>query len=101
MLKSKALDQLTEAQRQVVRSEGAALAIRVNDLTRRQDDELVGDKGIFGRQGNKALPVSAKLRAEFFEAARQAREKLDERLVSKELLKEVLTMLADYRGEHH
>jgi TRAP-type C4-dicarboxylate transport system substrate-binding protein len=100
VLRTKALDQLTEAQRQAFRSEGTALAIRINDLTRRQDDELVGAKGILGRQGNKLVPISTKLRAEFFEAARQAREKFDEKLVSKDLLKEVMTMLADYRSEH-
>ncbi len=101
VVRTKALDKLTEAQRDVFRSESAAIAIRVNDLTRRQDNELIGDKGLFIRQGNKLVPVSAKLRAEFFEAARQAREKLDERLVSKDLIKEVMTMLADYRSEHH
>lgn len=100
VLRSKALDKLVEKHREAFRSEGAALAIRINDLTRRQDAELVGSKGVFGRQGNKLVPVSPKLRAEVFEAARQARDKLDERLVPKELIKEVLTMLADYRGEH-
>jgi TRAP-type C4-dicarboxylate transport system substrate-binding protein len=96
--RTKALDQLTEAQRESVRTEAVALAVRIDDLNRRQDNELIS---VFTRQGNKLLPVSAKLRAEFFEAARRARDKLDERLVSKDLIKEVLTMLADYRGEHH
>jgi TRAP-type C4-dicarboxylate transport system substrate-binding protein len=98
VVRTKALDQLTEAQRESLRTESAALAVRIDDLNRRQDNELIT---LFSRQGNKLLPVSAKLRAEFFEAARQAREKLDDRLVSKDLIKEVLTMLADYRGEHH
>jgi TRAP-type C4-dicarboxylate transport system substrate-binding protein len=100
LVKSKALDQLTESQREIIRSESATLAVRIDDLNRRQDDELVGANGIFGRQGNKPLPVSAKLRAEFFEAGRRARENLDERVVPKDLIKEVMTMLADYRSEH-
>ena len=100
LVRTKTLDQLTEAQREIIRTESATLSLRFVDLARRQDDELVGNNGIFGRQGNKLVPVSQKLRAEFFEAARQAREKLDERIVPKELIKEVLTMLADYRSEH-
>lgn len=101
VVRTKVLDQLTEDEREVVRSESAAIAVRINDLNSRQDEQLIGANGVFGRQGNKLLPVSEKLRAEFFEAARNAREKLDERLVSKKLIAEVLTMLADYRGEHH
>lgn len=101
VVRTKVLDQLTETEREVVRTESEAVAVRINDLNSRQDEELIKDNGVFGRQGSKLLKVSPKLRAEFFDAARNAREKLDERLVSKELLNEVLTMLADYRGEHH
>jgi len=100
LLRSKMLDALTPAHREVFVSETAKLAVRFNDLGTRQDAQLLGG-GVFNRQGIKVLPVSEKLRAEFFAAARQAREKLDGRMVSKELIKEVLTMLADYRGEHH
>ena len=101
VVQTKSLDKLTEKQLEDVRIESATLAIKFNDLNRRQDDKLVGGDGVFNRQGNKLVAVSAKMRAEFFEAARQAREKLDERLVPKDLIKEVLTMLADYRGEHN
>lgn len=100
VVRMQAIDKLTESQREILRSESAAAAIRFDDLTRRQDAQLVGPNGVFVRHGNKFAPISAKLRAEFFEAARKAREKLDERVVSKELINEVLTMLADYRGEH-
>jgi len=100
VVRTQALDKLTESQREILRSETAASAIRFDELTRRQDAQLLGATGVFARYGNKFTPVSPKLRAEFFEAARKAREKLDERVVSKALISEVLTMLADYRGEH-
>jgi TRAP-type C4-dicarboxylate transport system substrate-binding protein len=100
LMRTKALDALDDSQREAVKSETAKLTARFNDLGTRQDAQLLRG-GVFNRQGSKLVPVSEKLRAEFFDAARQARDKLDPRIVSKELIKEVLTMLADYRGEHH
>jgi len=100
LVKSSSFDQLTDREREVFVSETAKVELRINDIAERQDRELITG-GVFGRQGNKLVRVSAKFRAEFFEAARQAREKLDTKLVPRELINEVLGMLADYRGEHH
>jgi hypothetical protein len=46
------------------------------------------------------VPVTPAFRAEFFEAARVAREKLGDQLVPRALLQKVMSMLADYRAEH-
>ncbi len=98
LIASRALDRITQQDRQVLRAAGARVAVRIEEMGRRQDDELL--RGGFARHGLKRLPVSAKLRAEFFAAARRARETLDERLVSRSLMKRVLGLLADYRAEH-
>jgi TRAP-type C4-dicarboxylate transport system substrate-binding protein len=71
---------------------------RMDDLEHQQDDELLG--GLFERQGLRAVPVSQTFRSEFFAAARQARERLEGRIVPAALLSQVAMWLADYRGEH-
>ena len=98
VVRSGVLDELGDSEREIIQSESAKFAMRLAELTRRQDAELL-DGGIFGRQGGKLLAVSSKFRADFNQATRQAREQLDDRLVAKTLIKEVVTMLAEYRGE--
>jgi TRAP-type transport system periplasmic protein len=98
LLSNRAFDALPVDAQQAVRSAGAKLIARLEDLGRRQDDDLMG--GLFERQGLKPVPVTPQFRAEFFEAARKAREKLGDKLVPPALLQRVLGMLADYRAEH-
>lgn len=98
LVHTSALDRLTVEDRRVINRAAARLAVRFENLGRRTDAALLG--GVFERHGLKTVPVSKKLRAEFFAAARRARAKLDEKLVSKKLMTEALRMLADYRAEH-
>lgn len=98
VVKTSALDRLDVADRRVVEQAAAYMVVRIEELGRRQDAALLG--GVFQKHGLETVPVSKKLRAEFFAAARRARSQLDEKLVSKALLTEALRMLADYRAEH-
>ena len=56
--------------------------------------------GVFEKQGLKHVPVSDTFRAEYFAAARAARERLGDKLVPRALMEHVLALLADYRAEH-
>jgi TRAP-type C4-dicarboxylate transport system substrate-binding protein len=98
MLASRAMDRLAVDEQAIVKEAATRLFYRVEDDERRQDKALLG--GIFKQQGVTLVPVKEKKRAEFFEAARVARERQGDKLVSKELLNRVLLLLADYRAEH-
>jgi len=81
-----------------VRTAATKLGRRFEVVGQRQDDELLDT--VFRQRGLRVLPVSRQLRAEYFEAARQARSALNADLVPPALLERVLRMLADYRAEH-
>ncbi len=98
VLRTSAMDALSLEHQQVVRAAGAALAVRFDEVGRRQDKALLG--GIFQKRGVEKVPVSAKFRAEFFQSARGARKRLGDKLVDRVLLDRVLLLLADYRAEH-
>jgi TRAP-type C4-dicarboxylate transport system substrate-binding protein len=98
ILSNRAYDELPIAARLALHDASGKLARRVEELGVRQDAELLG--GVFARQGLKTLPVSETLRAEFFEAARVAREQAGNQLVPHPLLEKVLSWLADYRALH-
>jgi TRAP-type C4-dicarboxylate transport system substrate-binding protein len=76
----------------------AKLQARIEAVTRAQDDALLG--GLFDKQGLKAVHVDQSVRAQFFDAARKARERLGAELVAPELVRRVTGMLADFRAEH-
>jgi TRAP-type C4-dicarboxylate transport system substrate-binding protein len=95
---SRAFDALPIDVQRYVRTATAKLRGRLDDLSRRQDDALVG--GLFARQGMKTVPVSGRFRFEFFSQAREMRGRLGGELVTPKLLEEVLSWLADYRAEH-
>jgi TRAP-type C4-dicarboxylate transport system substrate-binding protein len=94
---SRTFDALPIEGQNAFRHAAAKLQARVEDVGREQDRALLS--GLFARQGMKADPVDATFRAEFFAAARQARERLGEKLVPASLLHSVEGMLADFRGE--
>jgi len=98
VLANSAMDPLTVEQQRAIRAAAAKFRIRFNELSEELDRALLG--GLFEKQGLKRAPVSAHFRYEFFEASRVARDQLDERLVPRALLSQVLTFLADYRAEH-
>jgi TRAP-type C4-dicarboxylate transport system substrate-binding protein len=98
LISSRAYDQLPVAGQLAVKQSAARAIARLEELGRRQDDELMG--GLFEKQGLKHLPPSEAFRAEFFATAQAAREKLMGQIVPDLLLQRVLGLLADYRAVH-
>ncbi len=98
LIANRAFDALSMQDQQIWRSGNAKLLARLEDLGRTQDEALLG--GLFARQGTRSVAVSPAFRAEFFEAARVARERLGDQLVPRALLQKVQSMLADFRAEH-
>lgn len=92
-------DALPPEHRDALTTSVAKLRVRMNDLGRVQDAQLLG--GLLERQGVKTLPPSPTFRAEFFRAAAAARAQIADRFVSRALLEEVTAALADYRAERH
>jgi TRAP-type C4-dicarboxylate transport system substrate-binding protein len=95
---SRAFDALPIESQQQLRSASAKLRARIEDLGRRQDDELLG--GLLARQGLQNVAVSERFRSEFFDAAREARTRRPSGVVPAPLVQTVLSWLADYRAEH-
>lgn len=69
--------------------------MRFEGVTASQDEALLD--GLFAKQGMVEVPVTAKLRAEFFAAARVGRDAIE---IQADLMKAVTGYLADYRAEH-
>ena len=97
-MSNRAFDALPLDVQEAIRTASAKLHARMDDLERRQDDELVG--GLFNRQGLTTLPVDERFRGEFFELAREMRTRLGATLVPPRLMEQVLSWLADYRAMH-
>jgi TRAP-type C4-dicarboxylate transport system substrate-binding protein len=95
---NRAFDGLDAESQQALRTAGAKLQVRFEDLGRAQDLALLG--GLFARQGVRPVAVPPQARADFFAAAIAVREKLGARLIPQDLLQRVQSMLADFRAEH-
>jgi TRAP-type C4-dicarboxylate transport system substrate-binding protein len=89
---------LDAAAQTALRAGAARMLVGVEELGRRQDEQLLG--GLFAKQGLKTVPLTASFRAEYFSAAKAARERVTGKLIPRELVERVLRMLADYRIEH-
>ena len=99
IIANRAFDALPVAAQEAVRTSGAKLRARIEDLGARQDDALLG--GLFARQGLRVVTPSAGFRDEFYELARQRREAPGgEQMVPHKVVAKVLEWLADYRSEH-
>ena len=98
LLANRAWDRLSGHQRDAVMAAAAKCAHRFEEVGREQDAQLLG--GLFQRQGIKMIALSPALRAQYFESARLARERLGDKLLSRELLDDVMRLLADYRAEN-
>jgi TRAP-type C4-dicarboxylate transport system substrate-binding protein len=98
VIANRAFDALPLEAQQALRVAGAKAAARLEELGRTQDEALLG--GLFTKHGLKFVKVTDHFRAEFFEAATTAREKLGKDLLPDALLMKVTTWLADYRAEH-
>lgn len=97
LMSARALDRLSIEQQKQVRNTAAKLSIRFTEVTRAQDDALLG--GVFGKQGMTSIHISESFRSEFFHALRQVRDAAAES-IAPALLQRVTAMLADYRAEH-
>jgi TRAP-type transport system periplasmic protein len=81
-----------------LKAAGAQLRDRFDEVSRREEEALLG--GLFQKQGVSVSEPSEKLRAEFFEMANAARDRVGARLITPELLQRVRGMLSDFRAEH-
>jgi TRAP-type C4-dicarboxylate transport system substrate-binding protein len=81
-----------------LRASAARVRLRFDEVGRQMDEQLLS--GAFQKQGVKVLQLSGAFRAEFFSAARQAREALVDKAVPRALIDRTLQMLADFRAEH-
>jgi TRAP-type C4-dicarboxylate transport system substrate-binding protein len=95
---NRAFDPLPNKVKQAIRAAAAKLQVHFEDSGKAVDEQLLG--GLFEKQGVEKVAASQVFRAQFFDAARSARDKMPESLVSRALLDKVQSYLADYRAEH-
>jgi TRAP-type C4-dicarboxylate transport system substrate-binding protein len=98
VMTSKAMNRLPIEHQRILQASGARLAVRVEEESRKLEEELMGR--IFQEQGLKILPISTSFRAEFFAAAQASRDQVGEKHFPKALLDRVLRILADFRAQH-
>jgi TRAP-type C4-dicarboxylate transport system substrate-binding protein len=98
VLSERAYQKLTPAEQVALKAGAARTLWGIEELGRKQDAQLLG--GLFQKQGLHVVPVSPGFRSEYFAAAKEARDRLGEKLVPRALLERVLRLLADYRMEH-
>jgi TRAP-type C4-dicarboxylate transport system substrate-binding protein len=98
VMTERAMQRLSPQYQEALRTSSARARERFEEMGRRTDEALLG--GLFARQGAVSVPVSEAFRAEYNAAARDARNKVADRFVPRELVDRVLQMLADYRLEH-
>lgn len=97
LISERSFSRLSIEQQQAIRSVGAAAQTRFEATSQKLDADLLR---VFKKKGLAPVRVSDSFRAQFFAAARAARDKVAEKYVSRELLDRVLRILADYRAEH-
>jgi TRAP-type C4-dicarboxylate transport system substrate-binding protein len=92
----RAFDRLPVEHQQAMRAAVTKLAGRLDEISRREDGELVG--GLFERQGLTAMAPSAAFRGDFFAAAGKARAALGEAVVPRAVIDRVLKALSEVRA---
>ena len=98
VIAARAFDVLPIEHQRILRAAIGKGMVRMEELERQQDEALLG--GLFERQGLRTIKVSPAFRSEFFAAAREARQRLEDRVVPSALIARVTALLADFRGEH-
>jgi TRAP-type C4-dicarboxylate transport system substrate-binding protein len=93
---NRAFDRLAIEHQQVVRGAVAKLAGRLEDISRHDDDVLVG--GLFEKQGLTVMAPSPAFKAEFYAAAEKGRAAVTDTLVPRAILDRVLKALAEERN---
>jgi TRAP-type C4-dicarboxylate transport system substrate-binding protein len=96
LVSNASFDALPSEAQELMRAAAAQLLKRSEEMGRQADDALVGK--LFEKQGLKRVKVDDRFRAEFDEAAHAVRDQLPASLVSHDLLREILSLLADYRA---
>jgi TRAP-type C4-dicarboxylate transport system substrate-binding protein len=97
LVANRAFDRVAIEHQQVVRAAVSKLAVRLDEISRRDDEALVGS--LFARQGLEVAAPSPALRADFFAAAEKARGTLGEKLVPRAVLDRVMKTLAEVRAK--
>ncbi len=97
LIANRAFDRLPIDQQQIVRAAVSKLAGRFEDISQREDEELIGS--LFARQGLTVASPSPAFRADFFAAAKRARATLGEAIVPRAVVERVLKALADVRAK--
>jgi TRAP-type C4-dicarboxylate transport system substrate-binding protein len=95
---NRAFDSIPLAHQKAIRAAAAKAFVRVSDMGRIIDDQLLGS--LLQRQGLKAVEPSDELRHDFAAAAHDAIVKLGTKLMPKALLDEVNRYVAEYRASH-
>ncbi|HEX4458084.1 MAG TPA: TRAP transporter substrate-binding protein DctP [Polyangia bacterium] len=98
IISNRAFDPLPLEYQQIIRQASARAIAHLDDAVAAQDQALLN--GLFARQGVHTTAVPPVLRAQFFDAARAARDKMDAAMIPPVLLDRVLSLLADFRAEH-
>jgi TRAP-type C4-dicarboxylate transport system substrate-binding protein len=96
ILTSRAFATLSAADQRAFIAATAEAGERIDQVSRQQEDALL--HGGFQHQGLRVATFSDSLRAELFEAARQAREREAEHFVPKPLLERARSLLNEYRA---
>jgi TRAP-type transport system periplasmic protein len=89
-------DALPMSAQTAMRHASAKLGYRVRDANGALEDALIGK--LFEKQGVKPQPANEQFRTIFFDAAREAREKLPGDVVPPALVTQVMGWLSDYRA---
>jgi TRAP-type C4-dicarboxylate transport system substrate-binding protein len=98
LMSARSFDKLPIEHQQAVRAAVAKLAGRVEQVSRREEAQLLG--GLFARQGLTPLAPSAAFRKEFAAATLEARQHLDEKVVPRAVIDRLVKSLAAYRAQN-
>ncbi|MCU1282489.1 MAG: TRAP-type C4-dicarboxylate transport system, substrate-binding protein [bacterium] len=91
-------DALPMASQVALRHASAKLNLRISEANGALEDALLG--GLFEKQGVHRQPASEQFRIIFFDAAKEARDKLPSEIVPPALITQVMSWLSDYRAAH-
>ena len=97
-LATSVFDALPIAAQKAMRDASAKLNFRITEANGALEDALIG--GLFEKQGVRRQSPSEQLRVVFFDAAKDARDRLPRDIVPPALITEVMGWLSDYRAAH-
>jgi TRAP-type C4-dicarboxylate transport system substrate-binding protein len=97
VVSNEAFDPLPTQDKETVRGAAAKLMRAMENMGHQQETALLG--GLFERQGMHRVAVSPAFRSEFFQLARDTRDRLGAQLAAPELLGDVNGWLADFRAQ--